>query len=113
MFRLIFIVSALFLTGCSSFVEVDQMSNVYTASKGCKVKIYQTEKQAEKEGVINELCVVSGTSSGSFSHTVDTAIEKRVNDICRCGANKAYIQSRSVGGWGTARVTLVAFEFDE
>ena len=73
--------------------------------------IYQTEADAEKRGQINELCVIEGTSSGSFKHTPETAIRKHAKKACECNANKVYVQSRSPMDWGVAKASMVAFKW--
>ncbi|MDZ7596295.1 MAG: hypothetical protein U0932_16770 [Thiobacillus sp.] len=73
--------------------------------------VYQTMNQALKKGQIEELCVISGTSSGSFSHTVSTAIGKHKSKACQCGASNVYIQSQRNGTMDVASVTMVAFRF--
>jgi len=98
------------LTGCST-VEMLDSSPVKTAANDCNVIVYQTLKQAEKNGQIEELCIVTGTSSGSFSHTVATAVEKHKSKACQCGATNVYIQSRTDGDLGLANVTMVAFRY--
>ena len=62
-------------------------------------------------GDIEELCIITGTSSGSFSHTVATAIKKHKDKACECGAENVYIQAQDAGTLGTASVTLVGFRY--
>lgn len=77
----------------------------------CNVHVFYTERQAAKLGNFEELCVVSGTSSGSFSHTVQVAIEKHKDKACSCGATHAYIQARNNDPLGLATVTLVGIRY--
>lgn len=81
------------------------------AGTDCHVTVYQTVKQAEKNGQIEEICIITGTSAGSFSHSVETAIDKNKEKACQCGATNVYVQSRSEGDWGLANVTMVAFRY--
>lgn len=61
-------------------------------------------------GEIEELCIINGTSSGSFSHSVATAIAKHKDKACACGATNVYVESRREGTLDVASVTLVAFK---
>lgn len=98
------------LVGCSSVESLDG-SPLMASADNCSVTVYATLKQAELNGPIEELCVVTGTSSGSFSHTVATAVEKHKDKACQCGATNAYIQSRAEGDLGIANVTMVGFRY--
>lgn len=98
-------------TGCSS---IDVISNDAPIPEGrCSVTVYQTRGQALKHGAIDELCIINGTSSGSFSHTISTAVQKHKDKACSCGATRVFIESRSESGWDVATVTLVAFRYLE
>lgn len=97
--------------GCSS-VEVIASSPAIPEGQ-CSVAVYQTRGQALKAGAIDELCVISGTSSGSFSHTVATAIQKHKGKACGCGATRVFIESRAQSGWDVATVTLIAFRYQD
>lgn len=79
--------------------------------KGCTVTVYQTVDQAEKEGDIEEVCIIDGTSSMSFNHTPETAVKKHANKACDCGVDKVYVASRSKMGVGVATVSMVGFEW--
>jgi uncharacterized protein YceK len=107
---LIALITLLILSGCSN-VEMLEDSTSNIADKDCNVTVYQTLNQAEKHGQIEEMCIITGTSSGSFSHTVATAVAKHKNKACQCGATNVYIQSRAEGDLGLANVTMVAFRF--
>lgn len=102
-------VFAAVLGGCSS-VEMIDGSSATSSNESCNVTVYQTRRQAEKLGEIEELCIINGTSSGSFSHTIATAINKHKSKACSCGANKVFIESRRESGLELATVTLIAFK---
>lgn len=106
------VIAALLLAlGACSTVEMLDGSTANSAANSCEVTVYQTLKQAEKNGQIEELCIITGTSSGSFSHTVATAVAKHKSKACQCGASNVYIQSRADGDVGIANVTMVAFRY--
>lgn len=109
-FRVATVATLLLLSACSSVTMLDAGA-VKPVAGTCNVTVYQTIKQAEKNGAIEELCIVTGTSSGSFDHSVATAIGKHKDKVCQCGATNAYIQSRSEGGMDLATVTLVGFRY--
>jgi hypothetical protein len=99
----------LFSTSCAS---VSTLKAADPISPGdCSVTVHSSLDAAKSKGEIEELCIVSGTSSGSFSHTVATAIEKHKNKACGCGAKDVYIQAQDAGTLGTASVTLVGFRY--
>jgi hypothetical protein len=77
----------------------------------CNVKVYSSLESAKARGDIEELCIITGTSSGSFSHTVATAIKKHKDRACECGADNVYIQAQDAGTLGTASVTLIGFRY--
>jgi len=79
--------------------------------QNCNVKVFSSLESASAGGVIVEMCLITGTSSGSFSHTVATAIQKHKDKACECGADNFYIQAQDAGTLGTASVTLVAFKY--
>lgn len=106
--RIALFITAFLATACSSVEMIDGAATAPLADT-CNVSIYQTRRQAEKLGQIEEVCIVNGTSSGSFSHTVQTAIAKHKSKICQCGTNKAYIESRRESGLEVATVTLIGF----
>ncbi len=97
------------LSACSSVTMIDQAQSI--PDEKCAVRVFQTQKIAERHGEIEELCIITGTSSMSFVHTVATAIEKHKNKACACGATDVYIQSRIETGWDIAQVTMVAFRY--
>jgi hypothetical protein len=94
--------------GCSSSITVIKPAQPVPESQ-CTVQLYPSRESATGEGPIEELCIAAGTSSGSFRHTVDVAIRKHKDDVCECGATKAYIQSASAPSMGAATVTLIGF----
>jgi hypothetical protein len=97
-----------FLSGCTS---LDVIENAPAVAGKCEVRVFQTEAQARKRGEIEELCVISGSSSMSFDHSVEGAIKKHKNRACECGATNVFIQSRSYSGLGVAEVSMIAFRF--
>lgn len=97
------------ISGCSS-VKILNGSQVADGNY-CNVTVYLTLKEAEKNGEVEELRIVTGTSSGSFSHTVASAVEKHKSKVCQCGASNAYIQSRAEGDLGIANVTMIGFRY--
>jgi len=101
------------VTGCSSITPIPVNEWVIDYGRGCVVSIYQTVNDAEKDGEIVELCVIEGTSSGSFKHTPETAIRKHAKKACECNTDKVYVQSRARADWGVAKASMVAFRFVE
>ena len=97
------------VSGCSS-VEIISADRPIPEDK-CNVTVFQTRGQALKQGDIEELCIINGTSSGSFSHTVATAVQKHKDKACGCGATRAFIESRTQSGWDVATVTMIAFKY--
>lgn len=97
------------LSGCSSIHDIASAPPV--PEQSCSVTVYQTKGQAIKNGELEELCVITGTSSGSFSHTVATAIEKHKDKACSCGATNVYIESREETAWFLAKISMVAFNY--
>lgn len=95
--------------GCASMQRISHAPPIPPGE--CNVRVYSSLAAAEKEGEIEELCIISGTSSGSFSHTVATAINKHKDKACKCGANNVYLQAQDAGTLGTASVTLIGFRF--
>jgi hypothetical protein len=82
-----------------------------TPREDCNVKVYSSLESAKARRDIKELCIITGTSSGSFSHTVATAIKKHKDRACECGADNVYIQAQDAGTLGTASVTLIGFRY--
>lgn len=104
-------IAALAMSACSSVQMIDGSAAGTVAADRCQVVVHQTYQQATKAGPIEELCVINGTSSGSFKHTIGTAIEKHKDKACACGATDVYVQSQSQSGLDVATVTLVAFRY--
>lgn len=94
------------LAGCTSVTPITESKAL---PGDCPIQVYMTYQQATKDGPIEELCVIDGSSSGSFKHTVGTAIAKHKQKACACGATAVYIQSQSQTGWELASVSMVAF----
>ena len=113
--RITALACCLSLAACSTVSSMDGNDMIQsTAPSSCNVRVYQTYQSAIKQGPIDELCVITGTSSMSFSHTSATAIAKHKDKACQCGADSVYVQSRSdAGGWDLATVTLVAFRYSK
>ena len=103
-------IAVLALAGCSS-VQMMDGTEVERHAGSCNVTVYQTRAQATKRGEIEELCIINGTSSMSFSHTVAVAVAKHKNKACACGATNVYIESRHETGWDLATVTMIAFKY--
>jgi len=112
--KLLALIVVLFVVaGCSSVTPIPEQARVIDYGGGCNVTVYQTEAEAEEDGEIKELCVIEGTSSGSFKHTTETAIKKHAKKACECGSNKVYVQSRAPMDWGVAKVSMIAFKYVE
>lgn len=107
--KILFLLIAIALSGCASVVVLDKSDAQMSSS--CEVKVWASKESALQQGKINELCLITGTSSMSFSHTVGTAIEKNKSKACECGASDVYIQAQDAGTLGTASVSLIAFRF--
>ena len=95
--------------GCSSVMTLKAAAPV--PAERCQVQVYLTRASAEENGAIEELCVIDGSSSGSFVHTAQTAIEKHKNKACACGATNVYVRSTEPMGLGPAKVSMVAFRY--
>ena len=102
----LFLLLMFFITGCSSVTHLNSESG-----SGCNVQVYTDKASALANGEIVELCVISGTSAWSYSHTVATAINKHKHKACECGAKNVYIQAQDAGTLGTASVTMVGFNY--
>ena len=97
--------------GCASVSTLKSAEPIPAGN--CSVTVYSSLESAKTKGPIEELCLITGTSSGSFSHTVATAIEKHKDKACACGAKDVYVQAQDAGTLGTASVTLVGFRYLE
>jgi|GEM_PF-1926399 hypothetical protein len=100
------------IAGCSSVIMMDG-SEGPMSDKSCDVRVFQTHAQALKQGPIDELCTIEGTSAPGFDHSVPAAIAKHKDKACGCGATGVYVQSRSQPGVlsGPATVSMVAFRY--
>lgn len=96
------------IAGCTT-VEMIDGSGATPLSANCNVRVYQTRRQAEKLGELEELCIINGTSSMSFVHSVAVAVDKHKDKACACGATNVFIESRHQTGFDLATVTMVAF----
>jgi hypothetical protein len=103
-------ISAAALTACGTVKTMDG-SPLTSTSGDCQVTVYQTRAQAMKNGEIEELCLITGSSVPSFVHTIETAIEKHKNKACSCGATNVFVESRNEVFMGPANVTMVAFKY--
>ncbi len=83
----------------------------------CNVTVLGSAQSAQDKGDIEELCIITGSSFGKFSHPVVTTVQKHKNKACKCGTENAYVREydiRTVGGWlDTASVTLIGFRYRE
>lgn len=100
-------------SGCSAVQPLGEAGVPSIPSSQCSVTVYDTEAQARRYGEIEEVCIIEGTSSGSFVHTPDAAIAKHKNKACGCGVDNVYVQSRQPMGMGVASVSMVAFRYVE
>ena len=105
------IFAAIFISACAS---VQPLGNgMQQPLEDCNVKVFSSLESAKENGDIEELCMISGTSSGSFSHTVATAVQHHKDKACECGADNVYIQAQDAGTLGTASVTLIGFKYNK
>ena len=86
---------------------------IIVRKKKCTVEVFKSRVDAEIGGQIIEKCVIKGTSSGSWTHTVENAIKKHAADSCKCGGDKAYVLTSQPMTMYPAKVTLVAFKYGE
>lgn len=101
---------SLAVSACATVTPINQVQQDQGGG-ACRITVYQTKSQAEKVGPIDELCIITGTSAFSFSHTVQTAIDKHKHEACGCGAQAVYISDRRESGLEVATVTMVGFRF--
>lgn len=99
----------LFVSACASVQPLG--GSLASPLRNCNAKVFSSLEAAKANGAIEELCMITGTSSGSFSHTVATAVQKHKDKACTCGADNVYIQAQDAGTLGTASVTLIGFKF--
>lgn len=105
------ILAAAGLSACAASVQYLSDARPPPLGASCPVTVYLTRQQAAAGGELEELCAISGSSSGSFSHTIQTAIDKHKGEACGCGADKVYVESRADSGLSVATVTLIAFRY--
>lgn len=109
--KIALVLGYLALTGCAAVQPLGD--GAAEPLENCNVRVFSSLESARAGGEIEELCIITGTSSGSFSHTVATAIGKHKDKACECGADNVYIQAQDAGTLGTASVTLVAFRYKQ
>ena len=102
------------LSGCATG-SVRMIGEVATYKSGsCEVKVYQTKSKALESGMKKEVCVVEGSSTFSFDHSIEGAVKNNINKICQCGVTNAYIESAhtesNMGIKGVSYVNLVGFK---
>jgi hypothetical protein len=105
------LLATILMTACASVQPLGD--HRATPLGNCNVKVFSSLESAKANGEIEELCIITGTSSGSFSHTVATAISKHKDKACECGADNVYIQAQDAGTLGTASVTLIGFRYKQ
>lgn len=103
--------------GACATTTVERLDDATIYHSGaCSVTVYPTETMAQEAGTFQEVCIVTGSSAFSFDHSISGAINKNVSKVCECGADSAYIQSRStessLGMRGVSNVTLVGIRYD-
>ena len=106
---LLLLLTSLNILAATRITLVDETMHV--SKKGCDVTVYQTLMSALKNGEIEEICIIEGTSSGSLHHTAKVAIEKNAHEACGCGTDTVYVMSRSEPNGVTAHVAMVAFKY--
>ena len=106
-------VAGVVLAGCGNSIEMIAAGQQPVTGRACSVNLYQTRGQAAARGEFEELCIINGSSSGSFRHTIANAIEMHKDKACACGATDAFVESRSDTGTGLATVTLIAIKFKD
>ena len=100
------------LIGCTS-VRPLTFKTVHDYGDGCKVTVYPSKAEAEKGGYFEPLCEIKGSSSGSLTHNVETAVKKNADEACECGTDKAYVSYSQPAGYKVAYVTMIAFEYKD
>ena len=107
-----FTLFVLFISSIAGCASVTPLGSIYYPEvKNCTVTVYSSKQSAMEKGAIEEVCIITGTSSISFSHTVSSAIEKNKQKVCKCGATNVYVQDQDAGTLGTASVTLIGFKY--
>lgn len=98
------------ISGCASNVRMLNGAKLDTSAKACNVTIHQTMKLAEKNGPIEELCIITDDMG---LRPVNDAIQANKANVCKCGAKHAYVQSASGSLMTQVVVTLVGFRYLE
>ena len=110
--RLIFLLLLVVSTNIFAATRITPVNEtMHVSKKGCDVTVYQTLMSALKNGEIEEICIIEGTSSGSLHHTAEVAIKKNAHEACGCGTDTVYVMSRSEPNGVTAHVAMVAFKY--
>jgi len=110
--RFVFLLTLLTSVSVFAATRITQVDEtMHVSKKGCDVTVYQTLLSALKNGKIEEICIIEGTSSGSIHHTAEVAIKKNAHEACGCGTDKVYVMSRSEPNGVTAHVAMVAFRY--
>ncbi len=108
----IFFALTLFFTlvSCSSITVIKYAEPL--SKENCEVEFYSSKDEALKKGEIEELCMITGTSSTEFG-TVSDAINKHRRKACKCGASNIYLSAQDPGmtGWSNASANIVAFRY--
>lgn len=98
------------LFGCASSVQMVGTGKFDASAKACDVTIYQTLKLAEKNGPIEEMCIITDDMG---VRPINDAIQANRANVCKCGARHAYVQSASGSLMTQVVVTLVGFKYLE
>lgn len=98
------------LFGCASSVRMIGTGKLDESAKACDVTIHQTLKLAEKNGPIEEICIVTDDMG---LRPINDAIQANKVNVCKCGAKHAYVQSASGSLMTQVVVTLVGFKYVE
>lgn len=98
------------LFGCASSVQMVNGAKFDDSAMTCDVTIYDTLKIAERNGPIEELCIITDDLG---VQPIGYAINANKAKICKCGAKHAYVQSSSGSVFTQVLVTLVGFKYLE
>ena len=101
------------LSGCATGSVRMLEGAVSYKSGSCEVLVYPSKDQAIENGMTKEVCVVEGSSTFGWDHSIDGAIKKNISKVCSCGVTKAYLVSAhtesEMGIKGVSYVNLVGF----
>lgn len=100
----------LWLSGCASNVRMLNGAKLDASAKACNVTIHQTLKSAERNGPIEELCIITDDMG---LRPINDAIQANKANVCKCGAKHAYVQNASGSLMTQVVVTLVGFKYLE